>query len=236
MCWTSAGNLPRVATPDYPPNPVRSQTAVRKPSQSARGSHAVTVVDEHPTSQRAPWAKKKILETATELFYDEGIRLVGVDRLIGESHVTKATFYKHYRSKDNLVIAYVTGQHLEDKEYIETLIRESPGPREALNAIVARDVAHLMGSGFRGSHFLNAASEYPDPEHPIRQLISAHRDWFSSTIESLLGELGHPLPGEGADDFMVAHDGAMAGGYAGDPIAASGALQRSVARILDEIA
>ncbi len=194
----------------------------------------MTVVDERPTSQRAPWAKKQILETATELFYDEGIRLVGVDRLISASQVTKATFYKHYRSKDNLVVAYVNGQHVHDKEYIEEIIRECAGPREALDAIVAHDVEQLRRPGFRGSHFLNAASEYPDPEHPIRQLISEHRDWYSSTIESLLGSLGHQLPGEGADDFLVAHDGAMAGGYAGDPIAASGALQRAVARILDE--
>lgn len=194
----------------------------------------MTIVDRDPTSQRAPWAKKRILETANVLFYDEGIRLVGVDRLISASQVTKATFYKHYRSKDNLVIAYVTSQHEQDVEYIENLIRESAGPREALNAIVAWDVAQLHRPGFRGCHFLNAASEYPDPEHPIRQLITEHRDWYSATIESLLSQVGHPLPGEGADDFLVAHDGAMAGGYAGDPIAASGALQRAVNRILDE--
>jgi AcrR family transcriptional regulator len=194
----------------------------------------VTVVDQGPTSQRAPWAKQKILDTATQLFYDEGIRLVGVDRLIGASQVTKATFYKHYRSKDNLVVAYVTGQHLSDKEFIEGIIRESAGPREALNAIVAHDVAQLHSPGFRGCHFLNVASEFPDPEHPIRKLITMHRDWYSTTIESLLYELGHPLPGEGADDFLVAHDGAMTGGYAGDPIAASGALQRAATRILDE--
>ncbi len=194
----------------------------------------MTVVEERPTSQRAPWAKKQILETATELFYDEGIRLVGVDRLISASQVTKATFYKHYRSKDNLVVAYVNGQHASDKKFIEDLIRDSSSPREALEGIVAHDVDLLRRPGFRGSHFLNAAAEYPDPEHPIRVLVGEHRDWYSTTIESLLSELGHPLPGEGADDFLIAHDGAMAGGYAGDPIAASGALQRAAARILDE--
>lgn len=189
-------------------------------------------VEKVSTSQRAPWAKKRILETATGLFYSQGIRLVGVDRLISESHVTKATFYKHYRSKDNLVVAYVSGAHARDKQEIENIIRESPGPREALNAIIAIIIAQLQGPGFRGCLYVNAAVEHPDPAHPIRLLVSEHRDWYSTTIETLLAQSGHPLPGEGADDFVNARDGAMCGGYAGDPVAAVGALRRAVDNIL----
>lgn len=194
----------------------------------------MTIVDSDPTSQRAPWAKQRILETATDLFYSEGIRLVGVDRLISVSGVTKATFYKHYRSKDNLVIAYVAGRHDSDKERIEDLISRSSGPTEALSAIVGLILAALHRPGFRGCLYLNAAAEFPDPDHPIRELVVQHRDWYSATIEGLLARAGHPLPGEGADDFLVARDGAMVGGYAGDPIAAAGALQRATARILAE--
>ncbi len=192
-------------------------------------------VEKSPSPQRAPWAKKRILETATELFYAEGIRLVGVDRLISASQVTKATFYKHYRSKDNLVVAYVAGGHSREKEDTENLIRESAGPREAINAIVAIIVTDLQSPRFRGCLFLNAAAEHPDPHHPIRLLVAEHRDWFSTTIETLLAQMGHPLPGEGADDFIVARDGAMCGGYAGDPIAAVGALRRAVDHILSTV-
>ena len=63
-----------------------------------------------PTPPLAP-AKKRILDTADLLFYDEGIRAVGVDRLISASSVTKATFYKHYRSKDRLIAEYVDHRH-----------------------------------------------------------------------------------------------------------------------------
>lgn len=192
----------------------------------------MTIVDLDPTSQRAPWAKQRILETATVLFYEEGIRLVGVDKLISASQVTKATFYKHYRSKDNLVVAYVVGRHERDQECLEKLVRESAGPREAINSIVAILTNQILAPGFRGCLFLNAAAEYPNADHHIRKLVVEHRDWYSTFIETVLGNLGHPLPGEAADDFMVARDGAMSGGYAGDPIAAAGALQRAVARIL----
>jgi AcrR family transcriptional regulator len=194
----------------------------------------VTIVDHDPTSQRAPWAKQRILDVASELFYQEGIRLVGVDRLISESQVTKATFYKHYRAKDNLALAYVAGRHERDKESVEGLIRDSASPRDALEKIVGRIISALQRPDFRGCLYLNAAAEYPDPAHPIRQLVSTHRDWYSTTIQELLTATGHPLPGEGSDDFILARDGAMSGGYAGDPIAAAGALQRAAARILAE--
>ncbi len=64
-----------------------------------------------PPAPRTGGAKVRILETATRLFYEEGIRNVGVDRLISEASVTKATFYKHYGSKDNLILAYIRAQH-----------------------------------------------------------------------------------------------------------------------------
>lgn len=194
----------------------------------------MTIVDHHPTSQRAPWAKKRILEVATELFYDEGIRLVGVDRLISSSQVTKATFYKHYRSKDNLVIAYIEERRRSDQEFLENLIQQNPGPRAAITAIVSLIVADVQRPNFRGCPFLNAASEYPDASHPVRAIVLAHRDWYTELIAGLLGQLGHPLPGEGADEFLLARDGAMIGSYAGDSIAAAGALQRIVTHILAE--
>ena len=194
----------------------------------------MTIVDGHPTSQRAPWAKQRILETATTLFYDEGIRTVGVDRLISKSEVTKATFYKHYRSKDNLVIAYVTERHHHDQELLEELIRQSAGPAEAIKAIVALIVAEVQQANFRGCLFLNAAAEYPDSSHPVRAVVVLHRDWYTELSAGLLGRLGHPLPGEGADEFLLARDGAMIGSYAGDSIAAAGAFQRSIAHILAE--
>lgn len=192
----------------------------------------MTNVEKKPLPQRAPWAKKRILETATGLFYAQGIRLVGVDRLISTSQVTKATFYKHYRSKDNLVIAYVSHRHASDKEDIESLIRESAGPLDALNAILARIIERLQSPTFRGCLYTNAAVEHPDPTHPLRILVSEHRDWYSTMIETLLAQAGHPLPGEGADDFILARDGAMSGGYAGDPIAAVGALRRAIEHVL----
>ena len=91
----------------------------------------MAIVEKNPPSQRAPWAKQRILDVATELFYDEGIRQVGVDRLISKSEVTKATFYKHYRAKDNLIAAYIAARHDSDKKELEELAASSVSAKPA---------------------------------------------------------------------------------------------------------
>jgi len=198
------------------------------------------VVDEEkqaaPSTPRAPWAKNRILETANELFYGDGIRTVGVDRLISESSVTKATFYKHYGSKDRLIVQYVRHRDKTTRDRVEAVIAEQPTPAAALRELMEQVSAEISSPGFRGCAFLNAASEYPDPTHPVRIVVSEHRDWYTEVLAGLLAGMGHPLPGNAADELMLASDGAKGGGYAGDPIAATTALGRVVDRVLGEAA
>jgi AcrR family transcriptional regulator len=185
-----------------------------------------------PATSRSPWAKVRILETANVLFYEEGIRTVGVDRLISESSVTKATFYKHYGSKDKLIVDYVNARH--DAKVLETTaaIEGADGPEDALRAVLATLVDTIDSPGFRGCAFLNAASEFPDSAHVVRRVVQAHRDWLTDVLADQLAALGHPMPGDAADELMLAMDGAQSGGYAGDPIAASAALVRVFNRII----
>lgn len=188
------------------------------------------------SSAAAPWAKARILETAATLFYDDSIRLVGVDRLIAEAGVTKATFYKHYRSKERLVQASLTARSARDKEFVNELVAANRAAAGTIQALADAIASELLQPGFRGCAYLNAASEYPDRENEVRKLITDHRDWYSQTVEALLFRAKHPLPAEGADEFMLARDGAMVGGYAGDPVGASQAFRRVVESILAKTA
>ena len=180
-------------------------------------------------------AKRRILETANRLFYDEGIRSVGIDRLISESGVTKATFYKHYGSKDRLIVEYISQRHSLARETVGVVIREASDSKFALQALIDQTVADVVSPGFRGCAFINAATEFTDSRHPVRQIVSDHREWYAETLSDLLRELGHPLPGDGGDELVLARDGVMTGGYAGDPIAATTAYVRVVSRVLDSI-
>jgi AcrR family transcriptional regulator len=196
-------------------------------------SRAVTVVETPPTAQRAP-AKGRILETANDLFYEDGIRNVGVDRIIAASAVTKATFYKHYRAKDNLIVEYIQARHDRVRQNLEAIAAEAPNARAALLAFVNAITAEIAAPGFRGCPFINAAAEFPDSDHPVRRVVIAHREWYVDTLAGLLREMGHPVPGDAADELLLARDGAMSGGYAGDSVAASAALGRIANRVLTE--
>jgi len=201
------------------------------------------VVEIPPTTPRAPGtqrasepprapAKGRILDTANVLFYEDGIRNVGVDRIISASSVTKATFYKHYRAKDNLIVEYITARHETVRANVENMIATSPDAEHVLRAFVAAIIAEIDTPGFRGCPFINAAAEFPDAEHPVRKVVTAHREWYVDTLAELLREMGHPVPGDAADELLLARDGALSGGYAGDSIAASAALARIADRVL----
>ena len=191
------------------------------------------VVESSPTTQRAP-AKGRILETANDLFYEDGIRNVGVDRIISASAVTKATFYKHYRAKENLIVEYITTRHERVRANIEAIIAAAPDSRAALNDFVAAILTEIASPGFRGCPFINAAAEFPNAEHPVRLVVTAHREWYVDTLAELLKGAGHPVPGDAADELLLARDGALSGGYAGDSVAASAALVRIANRVFAE--
>lgn len=193
----------------------------------------MTIVEASPVAQRAP-AKGRILDTANELFYEDGIRNVGVDRIIAASTVTKATFYKHYRAKENLIVEYIQARHDGVRRDLEATVAAAPNARAALRDLIAAVTAEIAAPGFRGCPFINAAAEFPDSEHPVRKVVIAHREWYVDALSGLLREMGHPVPGDGADELLLARDGAMAGGYAGDSVAASAALGRIANRVFAE--
>ncbi|EAR25179.1 transcriptional regulator, TetR family protein [marine actinobacterium PHSC20C1] len=185
------------------------------------------------TAQRAP-AKGRILDTANQLFYQDGILNVGVDRIIAQSSVTKATFYKHYRSKDNLILEYVKSRRAATEAQVQSIIEGAASPHDAVLGLLESIAAKLTKSDFRGCPFLNVVAEFPSPTHPVRVLIAEHRDWYNETLYELMRGAGHPFAGDAADELMLAKDGALAGGYAGDTIAAGAAMARVVKRVLAE--
>lgn len=192
------------------------------------------VVSARATIRPPAPSKIKILATADELFYQEGIHTVGVDRIIAGARVTKATFYKHFRSKDLLIIAYVEGRDRQVRDWFTEQEQKLDDPTAIARALVESISTEAVRPGFRGDPFINAAAQFADENNPVRIAVTAHRDWYAKHIEELFRQIGHPRPGDAADDLILARDGALAGGYVGDPIAAGAALNRALDRILTE--
>ncbi len=170
------------------------------------------------------------------MFSGEGIRAVGVERLVTESEVSRLTFYRQFPSKDDLVVAYLTARSAAERARVADFRARHPGdPRAVLRDIVAMMRAEFTTPGFRGCPYINAAAEYADPTSPVRAAIAAHRAWFRETMRELAIEIGVGDPDSAADDLVMLRDGAMVSGYLGDPDAVALALTRAgrtvVARI-----
>ena len=155
----------------------------------------------------------------------------GIDRLIAQAQVTKATFYKQYGSKDALILEYIAGRDRHVREALTGLLAAQQDPAAVLSAVVDAVVADTARPDFRGDPFLNAAAEFASPVHPVRVAITDHRDWFTGFLEDRFRELGRPQPGAAADEFSLLRDGAVCGSYAGDAVAATSAFDRAARRL-----
>lgn len=162
-------------------------------------------------------ARARLLSTASELFYAEGLHSVGIDRIVATAGVTRATLYRHFPSKDDLVVAYLTQADESIRARVKAARTQNASPDDIVR-LVGRSIADdIQSPGFRGCAFLNAAAEYPDPAHPVQQAVLRHRQWFLLTVTELFAETGAANPEPAARHFVMLRDGAMAAGCLTDP-------------------
>ncbi|TQL66200.1 TetR family transcriptional regulator [Nocardioides albertanoniae] len=162
-------------------------------------------------------ARDRLLSTASRLFYLEGLHAVGVDRVIAEAQVTRATLYRHFRSKDDLVVAYLTQADEAIRARVDAARAEKADPDDLIRAVGRSIAADIESEGFRGCAFLNAAAEYPDPAHVVHRAVLVHREWFLAAITDLFAETGKPDAEAAGRHFVMLRDGAMAAGCLTDP-------------------
>lgn len=171
-----------------------------------------------------------MLETASRLFYAEGIHSVGVDRLVNEAGITRATFYRHFPTKEALIEAYLRATDDRLRANVDRALADR-GPEQALDALLDLMDARTSALGFRGCEFINAAAEYPDDGHPVHMAVDDHRRWFRETVTELAAEIGHPNPEQAGEYLVLLHDGLLVAAELDDGDRARQAV-RSAARQL----
>ncbi|MFE5240383.1 MULTISPECIES: TetR/AcrR family transcriptional regulator [unclassified Streptomyces] len=177
-------------------------------------------------------ARARLLNTATRIFYAEGIHSVGIDRIVAEAQVTRATMYRHFTGKEDLVLAYLQQADRDLRAQAEAAQAEEESGADKVRAVCRTITAGIRSPGFRGCAFLNAAAEYPDPEHPVHQAVLAHRQWFQETVTELLAQTGSAPPGPAGRHLVMLRDGAMACGCLSDPELVSETFLQGVEGIL----
>ncbi|WP_051342583.1 TetR/AcrR family transcriptional regulator [Pseudonocardia spinosispora] len=163
-------------------------------------------------------ARERLLATASRLFYREGIRSVGVERILAEAPATRATFYRHYPSRDDLVLAYLGSVDTQLRAQVRAAIDAVASAADAVRAVGAT-VADALGTpGFLGCALLRAAAEFPHSDDPVHRVVAEHRAWFATTMTGLFAQVygsepGRPRVDHAAQHFVMLRDGAMSAAH-----------------------
>ena len=158
-------------------------------------------------------ARERLLRTATTLFYAEGIHSVGVDRVLREAGVTRATMYRHFAGKEELVVAYLDAEDATIRGYFTAAAEQGGTPAELLDAVIDGIAADAARQHTRGCPFINASAEYPDPDSDVRRVVRRHRDWFRATLTEVVSAAGLPDPAGAAAALVLLRDAALVGAY-----------------------
>jgi len=133
--------------------------------------------------------RQRILETADRLFYREGIRAVGIDRIIAEAEVAKMSLYKHFASKDELILAVLKYREEKILEFFRSAMeRHGKRTKDKLRTFFAALKDWFESPGFRGCAFQNAAVELADAKHPGSHFVRDHKRRFQRFLAGLVEE------------------------------------------------
>ena len=174
-----------------------------------------------------------MLAAADELFYAEGVHVVGVDRIVERAGVTKASLYNTFGSKDELVRAYLE-QHFHDRqERIARILAGHNTPRARLLSVFAEVETALAGSEFRGCKFISAAAE-ARPGDASEVVAEDYRAWLRSLFTDLAQAAGARDPRQFGRQLALLYDGAaVAARMDQDRAGAAKAVRSAVVALLD---
>jgi AcrR family transcriptional regulator len=155
-------------------------------------------------------ARQRLLDTAAALFYQEGIRAIGVDTIVEQSGVGKATLYRHFPTKDALIAAYLEEDDRLWWKWFEEVIAPYEGsPKVQLLAFFEACTQRLMQPGFRGCTFLNALAEFSEADHPAHHCALGHERALRQRLAQLSQAAGARDPEQLADQLLLVGNGAL---------------------------
>ncbi|MCU1439721.1 MAG: TetR family transcriptional regulator [Rhodoglobus sp.] len=201
----TAHPTPETATPVGTAHPTPETSTVR--TNASRRAKTVRVSE----------PRERLLATASGLFYREGIHSVGVDRILDAANVTRATFYRHFPGKEDLVQAYLEAEDASIRAMFTGARELTDDPRQLLGVMIAGLADDIEHHHTRGCPFINASAEYPDARSRVRRTVKSHRDWFRETLREALVAAGQDDAEERAGALVLLRDAALVGGYLDGP-------------------
>jgi AcrR family transcriptional regulator len=187
---------------------------------------------EMPSSATQPKlsARDRLLASANELFYQEGVHSVGIDRVIEHAGVAKASLYNSFGSKEELVHAYLLGRQATTTARVTAAIEAQDNPRDQVLAVFESQAESQRRPGFRGCAFAAASAE-SKPGGLVEEATRGYRDWFRALFTRLATEAGAQHPETLGRQLQLLYDGAASSGNL-DHDASAATTARAAAEVL----
>jgi AcrR family transcriptional regulator len=178
-------------------------------------------------------ARERLLTAARELFYDEGIHTVGIDRVIERAGVAKASLYDVFGSKEELVRSYIQALHESRVARFAEGLAKYKNPRDRLLGVFDVLGELVRRHGFRGCAFMRASAELR-PESSVRGAIEESRAWMRELLAGLAREAGAAQPERLARQLQILYDGAVLSAQVDHDMNAPAIARAAAAQMVDE--
>lgn len=153
-------------------------------------------------------ARQQILDTAAQLFFREGYRAIGVDTIVERSGISKMTLYRHFPSKDDLLVAYLKEANDHFWAWFEEAVSQHPdSPRDQLMAVFESLAEGLTSPVCYGCPFINAGTEFSGLGHPVHQAALEHKQAVRARFRTMCAAAGAKSPEALADQLLLVMDG-----------------------------
>ncbi len=183
------------------------------------------------TTARRPSARDRLLDAADELFYEEGIHIVGIDRVIEKAGVAKASLYSTFGSKDELVRAYLTRRYERRRARIEQWVNRYEDPRDRLLAVFDALGEFIAQPGYHGCAFANATAE-SSRGSVAEQVTQEYRGWTRAMFTDLARDAGAADPVTLGAQLHLLYDGVNWAARIDRDLAAAGRAKAAAATLL----
>lgn len=178
--------------------------------------------------------RDQLVQTAVDLFYSNGYHATGIEKILTTAGVSKPTLYRHFDSKNELIVAALQKWDDDSRTWLEEEVdKRASTPRERLLAVFDAYHDWFREEGFQGCMFMNAIVEYPEQDNPIHLAALEHKRFVTAYMRDLLHDGGTADADELADQLMILLEGAIVTAHANGNSDAGPRARTMAEKILD---
>lgn len=180
-----------------------------------------------------PQKRDELVREALRIFYREGFHATGMDRLSAETGISKTTMFRHFRTKEDLILASLRLRDEDFRNWLFRAMEEAGPPRAQLLAMFDALGEWFASPDFRSCMFIKAASEYPDPVHPIHVQSAEHKRLLFLQLEKVAAAAGAADPAKLARTLLLLKEGAIVTAHLGHEADPAGDAKAAALSVLE---